>query len=927
MYKPALSRFPRKHLVIATVLAALLTACGGEKPEAMLASARDYMAKNDYKAAAIQVKNALQANPDLAEARYILGVSLLREGDPVGAETELRKARALSYPDDKVVPALAQAMLLQGKVKNVVEDFAAVQLTAPESVAQFQTALAAAHRAQGSVERSQKALAAAVAADPNYAPAVLQQAAAVAAAGKFDEALAVVDGVLAKDSKNAEAWKLKGDLLEVGKKQSTEALAAYQKAIDADPRFAMAYSAIIAHHFKLNDLSSASTQLDALKKFAPNFAQTRYFETLLAFQKKDIKLARELSQQMMRMAPDNVQALTLAGAIELQSNAIPQAETMLSKAVQAAPNFALARQLLTTTYLRSGQPEKALTTLQPALKGDAQDAKINALAGEVYLQNGDLKKAEEYFAKATKQDPENSRARTALALTHLADGKDAGYGELQSVAASDSGTSADLALISVHLRRNEFDKALVAIAALEKKQADKPLATNLRGRTLMLKNDRAGARKAFERSIELDPTYFPSVASLAAMDLADKNPDAARKRFDAVLAKNPQHTQALLALAELRARSGGSTAEVAELINKAITANPTEKSPRLLLVDLYLRAKDNKLALTTAQSAVATIPDSPELLDALGRAQLATGDTNQALASFNKASAVAPNSPLPYMRMAEANVAAKDKSAAAQNLRKALDIKPDQLDAQRGLILLALDAKNYTDATNLARTIQKQRPDAVIGYQFEGDVAVVQKKWDAAADAYRNGMKHGVFPELASKLHSTLNAGDKAAEADQLAASWYKDHPKDTIFPLYMAGIALAKKDLQGAEKLYRFIIQTEPTNAVAYNNLAWVSGQLKQDGAVQLAEKAIALVPTQPAYMDTLAMLLSDKNDYAKALEWQNKAVALQPDNPLYKLNLAKIHIKGGKKDLARQELDGLAKLGDKFRGQAEVDALIKSL
>ncbi len=174
-------KFPGKHVVLATVLAALLTACGGEKPEAMLASARDYMTKNDYKSAVIQVKNALQANPDLGEARYILGVALLKEGDPVGAETELRKARALSYPDDKVVPPLAQAMLMQGKVKNVIEDFAAVQLTTPVSVAEFQTALATAHRAQGSKERSQQALAAALAADPSYGPAVLQQAASLGA--------------------------------------------------------------------------------------------------------------------------------------------------------------------------------------------------------------------------------------------------------------------------------------------------------------------------------------------------------------------------------------------------------------------------------------------------------------------------------------------------------------------------------------------------------------------------------------------------------------------------------------------------------------------------------------------------------------------------------------------------------------------------
>ena len=918
---------PRKHLVLATVLAALLTACGGEKPEVMLASARDYMAKNDYKAAVIQVKNALQANPDLGEARYLLGVALLKEGDPVGAETELRKARSLSYPDDKVVPPLAQAMLMQGKVKNVIEDFAAVQLTTPVSVAEFQTVMATAHRAQGSLERSQKALAAALAADPTYGPAVLQQATALAVDSKFDEAMALVDAVLAKDAKNSEAWKLKGDLLMVGKNQPTEAIAAYQKAIEVYPGAVLAHSAILTYHFKQGDLENAAKQVAELKKVAPNYPLTRYFETMLAFQKKDMKLARELSQQMIKVAPNNVQALTLAGAIELQFNATLQAETLLAKAVQGAPNYVLARQLLTSTYLRSGQPEKALTTLQPSLKGDTQDAKSSAMAGEVYLQNGDMKKAEEYFAKAAAQDPKNSRTRTALALTHMASGKDTGFSELQSVAASDSGVTADLALISVHLRRGEFDKALAAIAALEKKQPDKPLAANLRGRTLMAKKDLPGARKAFERSLQLDPTYFPSVASLAALDMGDKNIDSARKRFDPVLAKNPQHPQALLALAELRARSGGTKDEVAELINKAISANPTEKTPRLLLIDLYLRSKDNKLALSAAQNAVAAIPDNPELLDALGRAQLATGDTNQALASYNKAAAVAPKSPLPYMRMAEANMVAKDKSAAAQNLRKALDVKADHLDAQRGLILLALDAKNYTEAINLARTIQKQRPKDVVGYQFEGDVAAVQKKWDAAAEAYRNGLKQGPFAELAAKLHSALNAGGKAADADKFAASWYKDNPKDTIFPLYMANLALTSRDFTGAEKLYRNVIQLEPNNAIAYNNLAWVTGQLKKDGAVALAEKAVALVPNQPAYIDTLAMLLSDKDDYAKALEWQTKALALQPGNPIYKLNLAKIHIKGGKKDLARKELDDLAKLGDKFRGQAEVSALIKTL
>ena len=78
---------------------------------------------------------------------------------------------------------------------------------------------------------------------------------------------------------------------------------------------------------------------------------------------------------------------------------------------------------------------------------------------------------------------------------------------------------------------------------------------------------------------------------------------------------------------------------------------------------------------------------------------------------------------------------------------------------------------------------------------------------------------------------------------------------------------------------------------------------------------------------MDTLAMLLSDKNDYAKAVEWQGKALALAPTNALFKLNLAKIHIQGGNKELAKKQLDELAKLGDKFAAQDEVTTLLKTL
>ena len=68
---------------VAAVLAALaLAGCFGKDASSYVTSARTYLAKSDYNAAIIEAKNALQKEPDNAEARVLLATSLLESGDP-----------------------------------------------------------------------------------------------------------------------------------------------------------------------------------------------------------------------------------------------------------------------------------------------------------------------------------------------------------------------------------------------------------------------------------------------------------------------------------------------------------------------------------------------------------------------------------------------------------------------------------------------------------------------------------------------------------------------------------------------------------------------------------------------------------------------------------------------------------------------------
>jgi putative PEP-CTERM system TPR-repeat lipoprotein len=906
----------------------VLVGCTNDSAEKRLASARDFLQKNDAKSAVIEIKNALQKNPELGEARFLLGTTLLKDGNPAAAEVELRKALATNYSSDLVVPELARTMLLLGQHKKLIDEFGGTKLVNASAAAALQSALAGAYAAQGKQDLAKQALSSALAADPSYSPAVLINARLNAAAGDTAGALASLDGLLAKEPGNPDAWKLKGDILLVSEGKPDNALIAYRKALEIDPKFLPAHFAIMAVATRQGDLAASMKQLEELKAFAAKNPQTRYYEAELAYRNRDYKQSREIAQQLLQQLPNNPQILQIAGAAELVVGSLAQAEVYLSRALLLSPDLVPARRLLIATYLRSGQPAKALATLNAIPGKEGVGPAFYSIAGEVYLQNGDAKKAEEYFAKALKLDPENARKRTALAMTRLAGGRpEAAFDELETIAAVDSGVTADLALISAHLRRQEFDKALIAIDKLESKQPGKPDAANLRGRVLLAQKNNVAARKSFERALEIDADFFPAAASLGTMDVAEKRPEDARKRFEAMLARNPKNPQALLAVAQLAFATGAGKDEVAALLTKAIDANPTETAPRLMLIELLLRNKDNKQALAVAQAAATALPASPEVMAALGRTQLIVGENNQAIATYGKLAALQPLSPQAQVLLAEAQLANKERPAARQSLRRALELKADQLDAQRRLILLDIEDKNFASAAQIARTVQEQRPKEPTGLVLQGDVASAQRNWDAAARSYRSALQLRAAPETATKLHAVLLASGKAVDADKFAASWFKDHPKDVVFLVYMGELALGRKDYTAAEKYYLAALSLQPESALVLNNLAWVSGQLRKPGAIEYAERANKLAPNQPILMDTLATLLAEKGEYGPAIELQTRALALQPDNSALRLGLAKIYIKSGDKAKARGELESLAKLGSDQPWQAEVNALLKTL
>ncbi|HZM34835.1 MAG TPA: XrtA/PEP-CTERM system TPR-repeat protein PrsT [Burkholderiales bacterium] len=918
----------RNRYALVLALAVLLAGCGGDDPQALVASAKEYIAKREFAASIIELKTALQQDPGNAEARYLLGLTSLEAGDVVTAEVELGKARELGYGGEELQVALARTLLAKGEAAKVVAEFGATKLSSPRHQAELRAVIGNAQLAQSKPEEAKNAFNEALAIDPGNAAANLGLARLAASQRDLAGADKRVATALETMPKSAEALLLKADLLAV---QGNNAAAekAYREAVAVQTNPIPARLALIAHLLRTQALDKASVEVAALEEAAPRDPRTSYAKALLFSAQREFARARESIQQVLKVAPTHLPSLMIAGRAAFEMRAYAEAESHFRKVLQNAPNAIGAKRLLAVTHLRMGQSALALSEAKELLAATGDDPSIVALAAEAYLANGDVAAASREFEKAKRLAPDNASVQTRLALVRLATGEgERGLKELEAAAASQPDDyQADLALIAAHLRQRQPDKALKAIDALEKKQPNNPLTHNLRGLALGLKRDFSGARASFERALRLNASYMPAVANLARLDLRENKPDAARKRYEAVLAKEPNNEQALSGLAAVLRISGAPQEETEKLLMRAIAVNPSSPRARFALVNFHLRNREVSKALAAAQEAQVAIPNNPGIAQALGTVQLAAGDTRQAIATFTRVAEMAPKSPQPLVQLARAQMAAKQPDEALKSLRAALALKPDLDTVQRDIAGIYVATGRYDQAVAEARAVQKREPEQPFGYALEAEIYLAQKKLPQAEQTYLAALKRFDLPALAMRTHAVMTAAGKRAEADAMADKWVRAHPKDATVLGYLGDRAIASKDYRNAATRYKAALERQPENALFLNNLAWVSNALKEPKALEYAERAHELAPLHPGIMDTLGVILVERGETERGLELLDRASDLAPTNNDIRLNFAKALIKAGRKGAARKELEALSKLDGKLPVQQEAAALLGKL
>jgi putative PEP-CTERM system TPR-repeat lipoprotein len=890
-----------------------------------LPAARDALAKGDVRTAIVHLKNAVQDDPASAEARLLLGGAYVRVADYPSAEKELKLALDNGADSKDVLPLLGQTYLRQGKFDELLDRV----LPADRGVqveSQILAMRAFAHMGKQELDKAESALRQAIALEPTSGQARLGLAMLYRQRGDSAAAETEIDAVIAMDDDNAEALNLKGEL----RRRSGDregALAAFEKAVAADGNNLMARLGRAAIYVAENENVKAQADLDVVLKRAAAHPVANYLSALMqAKAGRDQEALATLlkSGELLNGYPAG---LYLLSYLNVRLNQLEQAETNLRRLLGLTDDLN-ARKLLASVYLRKGSADKAIEQLKGLEDDPTLDVQALSLLANAYLRSGKSAEAAELLKRLMTEDPDNAELRTQFALSQIQGGDSAeAVKELEDVIKAEPGSQqAHILLVLTHLRENRLDQAIAAANELKKNMSNVPLPDNLLGGIYARKGDIAQARASFESALKLDSKFVPALLNLAQLDVAQGNRKDAVARYEQALGIDGANVAAMMALSRIAFAEDNQKVGV-EWLKKAIQAQPQALQPRLRLVDYYLATKDNSGAMVAARELSQLHPQNLLAIDALGRAQFASGQPASAVTAFRRIVGLAPKSPAAHQRLAQALIEIKNFGEARRTLETAIELQPTFAPAH--LILIGMDVAqdNIEGALASADRLAAATPKSAISDSARGDIYMRAKRYEEAAAAYRAGLQKEPGTNLAINLYRAhLAKGERDKGMDELRG-WLKRNPNDNVARFALASALLDGGQLDAATQEHEALLANKADNQVVLNNLAWLYDQKGDPRSIELAEKAYQLAPKSPAIKDTLGWILVRRGDPKRALELLRSASEELPNNAEVQYHYGAALAKGGQNDQARRVLELAINSGQKFGAIEDARALLKTL
>ena len=392
---------------------------GGDTAQEHLERAAALLAKGDARGSQIEIKNALQKEPENAACPAQIGESYAQAGNFQGAQKELN--HALNSGRTAAVLPLARSYAITQSWEPLSDLPLAADLPAPVR-AEVLALKARAALAGGDRDGAEKLLSESEAAQSGTSPAAYGRAILAFNDKQQEAGDDWLKKALAADPDNADALTLSADIA-AGQGRMADAEAQYSRAIDLRP--VASGSELLKRgmvRLSLKKFDDARKDADALKKMAPEHPGVAYLDGLLKLSAGDYSAAQTAFEISLSKAPDYQPVIFYLGAVHALQDHQEQADHYLGTYLRSAPGSAAAARLAAGVKVRANDIEGATQILERAAAANPKDAAIHDLLGRMYAAQGDPKGIE-MLKQAVALQPDSAALRERLGIAMLLGGQ------------------------------------------------------------------------------------------------------------------------------------------------------------------------------------------------------------------------------------------------------------------------------------------------------------------------------------------------------------------------------------------------------------------------------------------------------------------------------------------------------------------------
>jgi tetratricopeptide (TPR) repeat protein len=581
---------------------------------------------------------------------------------------------------------------------------------------------------------------------------------------------------------------------------------------------------------------------------------------------------------------------------------------------EAYYQFLLARRLDA-----EGNHAGALAALERARFLDPGSAEIPAEIAAHHARRNRAADAVAAAETAVALDPDNTEANRVLGLVYAA------YAE--GVVPPPPGTRADdwlpraigrlsriegtpamatelglqLTLGRLHVRAGDADAAVTVLdrIASQAPYLTEPFLLLTEAHTARGRLDEA--TQAMTGAARANPRYYATLGDL--LERQRRWPEAAdayQRALDESRGQN-RDVRVRLVVALLNVGDEASGARAEALLTEHLAADGQDGRALYLLAQAYRAQGNTASAEATARRLLALDPTSVSALYALSltlfdrREYAAIVDVLGPFAADVDARSRGREADaallLAQLGMAHQRLGAHDEAVAA--FRRGRDLRPDQAEYASSVVHALVAGRRYEEADEEAARALEQFPRSVRLRQLRAQALVRAGHTDAGLSiveelaARRPGDREAMFALVEAYTDAKRFDAAVARLERELA-----DAPDDVELSFRMGAVHERAGRVPEAEQAFRAVIARDPLHAPALNYLGYMLADrgVRLPEALALIERAVAIEPEAPSYLDSLGWALFKLGRVEDAEAPLRKAAAALADNSVVQDHLGDV-------------------------------------